>query len=1209
MFICRIHLSPFNEEEIAQYISLTLHRPTDYVLPFATIVKERTGGNPLYIREMLERCHNTKSIYFSRKESEWQYDLDRIIQDFSSENVESQPSNGFILGRLKQLPKAARTFLSSASFIGFTFSFKMTKDLMIKHAQTQSDAEDTRSKYAKDAVQGLQSALSAFVIISTDEDDVFQFTHERYLRATRLLAESCDKIEMHYLVAEYMVKERENGELANIESLYELCGHVCSATSLIKKRVQSRKAFRDALSEAAENASESGAQSSALSYYETCLELLQSGSWDDGAQDKDYQETLMLYTKAAQAYLYAGDFEKAMSTVSNSFANAKDIVDKAPFFVIAARILVSQGKSVAAFEMLKTCLTELGLDLSTTSWAHCDEDFAQLRQRLERSNIDLFIVNPVSTDSRTMALGSTIVEVLSTAFWSDSLLLYQLTLRLLQISVDGVNIPHAVLGYIHFAWIAIGRFGLVDFGITVGLAAQKYLDIYLDDAYVVGMGQTLLTLFMGHLQTHLRDQLVILDRARDSSVQTGDQILSMLNYGVMATIQTWSGEDLTNVESFLDEISAGFLSSSYDMRGEIFPVSVRQYVKALQGKTGYKSADTVMSDDSHDSEVYIEKINGTSSNTDRLMSIYSSYEVAALYRYGHFEEVLLTGKRLVTLHQELWCMPHRYFNLCYLSLSSIALIRANPSRNDRDDLLHQVKEHMKTVQTLVGHNDVNYRHWLLLLEAEILDLNEDYTEAVETYESAVDHAELHEFTLDLAMIFELYSAALVRHGAERPARRLIQDCISLYRRISAFGKAGQVSAKYDWLLNTFNKPVTSEAACQTDFEPNYRSWDLEQNERQNEQRYGKQSSAERTEAWLLPGNTAAEKIIDTPFGNIGSLSAVNLDVIDLASILESTQVMSSELQVDILLAKMTGIILESTSADLGAIVVEDEQLGWAIRAIGTPEGVTGYPDGQSLDTVEDQVAKQITNYVLRLREPVVVHNLLQDERFANVSDVYLRNNPGGRAIIAIPIMHGDGVMLGSIHVEGPPNSFTERSITVLRLLVNQISISLANALMFKRLKRVSASNKAMVEMQKRALEQTQQSEKNAKESEANAIRNMKVAKEATKAKSLFLANVSHELRTPLNGVLGMSELLRSSKLNVDQESYADSIRVCADTLLNIINDLLDYSKLEANKMKMFFVPFSLAETISEVVRALSYANMGKDVETTEEVEISKEMLV
>jgi signal transduction histidine kinase/CheY-like chemotaxis protein len=446
-----------------------------------------------------------------------------------------------------------------------------------------------------------------------------------------------------------------------------------------------------------------------------------------------------------------------------------------------------------------------------------------------------------------------------------------------------------------------------------------------------------------------------------------------------------------------------------------------------------------------------------------------------------------------------------------------------------------------------------------------------------------------------------------RRGAKRAARAVLQEAVSAWTRINATGKARHLSDKHEWLLKTAITSRTNDVGVQTSDSLSHARavGTMDEQERQIEQRHGEKIKDERTREWLQPG-----KGVDSD--KIGDLSSLGLDIIDLSSILEFSQVISSELQIDRSVSKMIEIILESAGgqADFAAIVINQKDgNGWSVVATGsTDDGVQSFPEGSLLTDVEDQVAQQVTLYTLRFKEPVFIDNILEDERFSNVSETYLERNPMGKAIIVLPIMTGDHLM-GSLYLEGQPHAFTQRNLVVLRLLSQQVGISIANALLFKEVRKVSASNEAMIESQKRALAQARAAEQKAKVAEAEAMRNVKLKEEAAKAKSMFLANVSHELRTPLNGVIGMSELLKGTTLNQEQEGYADSIRVCADTLLTVINDILDFSKLEAGKMKMFSVPLNLRETITEVVRALEYTNLERGLETIEDLDIPQDLLV
>ncbi len=104
------------------------------------------------------------------------------------------------------------------------------------------------------------------------------------------------------------------------------------------------------------------------------------------------------------------------------------------------------------------------------------------------------------------------------------------------------------------------------------------------------------------------------------------------------------------------------------------------------------------------------------------------------------------------------------------------------------------------------------------------------------------------------------------------------------------------------------------------------------------------------------------------------------------------------------------------------------------------------------------------------------------------------------------------------------------------------------------------------------------------------------ARNASQAKSEFVANISHEIRTPMTGILGILELLSHTALNEEQRDYTDTIQSSARYLLGLLNDILDLSKIEARKLHVRTAPFKLRDTVRSVCHSLSFQAKAKNLE-------------
>jgi hypothetical protein len=381
---------------------------------------------------------------------------------------------------------------------------------------------------------------------------------------------------------------------------------------------------------------------------------------------------------------------------------------------------------------------------------------------------------------------------------------------------------------------------------------------------------------LGHLHSHVRAGLQPLEAAVETSI-LGDRLLALIGIGAIALSRFYASDNLSDVEALCTHTLEEFPGVSSDLRGGPLLIGVRQVVRALQGKTRLGSATTVLTDDGHDSEAYVAGL-ASRPNPNKALDQYLTLALIPLYMFEHYDEAIRMGEMRRPMIAQLWTFRATRLHSFYVSLALLAALRQDPSRFDKNDVVRKVKASIKSIKDWEVLNDANYAAWSRLLTAELSDVMDDSSQAMQAYDAALTHAQEHGFILEEALTHELAAGFYMRRGAKRAGQAFVKEAILAYRRVNAHGKATQVSEKYASLLQDQMQSRAMDAACQTDYpgdagsEP-YHRLAVAENDRRIANTEGLQSSQDRTRNWVAPG----------PPLDKNEVPGFGIDVIDLQS--------------------------------------------------------------------------------------------------------------------------------------------------------------------------------------------------------------------------------------------------------------------------------------------------------------------------------------
>ena len=1145
----QLTLMPLNLAATTEWLMTTLSHDEEVITPLAEWLIQITQGEPLFIQQLLkilvaendlqlrfpENNSTTETISLSQRRC-WNWNLTEIITKFST----SHPLE-LIIKTITQLPPATQHLLGLAAAIGNQFDLEQ---LALVYTQPLANT-----------YQDLLPALKMGLVIKyqlpptlTSNSSLLAFYHDS-IRQAAYAASKANKLELHLHLGRLWLKYTPERIGNNIFAIVE---HLNTGRSLLIESKDILELARLNLV-AGQKAKATLAYAAAQTYLTTGLAGITANDWREHRQ-----LAWDLYQISAEVEYLNGYVETANMLIQVMLAQTQTVEERIEIYNLLITQHIEQQQPQLAITVGYQVLQQLSIELPQH---HLQ---AALKQELSASEsywrdktVMALLDEPEMTQPEPRAAITILGNMAIAATAASQPILFNFI---------HVKVVHLALKYGQTAQSALSY---AYYGLQLGQLTQNqqlsyefaHLALKLSQKFNYQPPQAQIYLILENLLpwvTTIKSIKMTNQEGQQASLATGD-LQSLSHFLTNAVLMSFcQGEPLSLLPEKLNYLLS--LSPEIQQSPEIdIIVGYQLLVNNLLGKTASK---VVFSQDTLTEEHYLTTCQ--QHKNWLALGIYQIFKTKILYLYGQLSAALDCS------HQAEEYLSHltnpillgNYY--CYRALTLLAIFKqANPTEQSRYQT--QIASHQQQLQTWAETCPDNFQSQYQLVAAETARLFDNPLVAMDQYDSAIHWANTHEFIVEAALANELAARFWLDQGKEAFAQLYLTKAYAYYQRWGAKPKLENLSATYPTILINLS--------------PN--------------------PNAEITH--LSPTETTTPTITATTSG--GKESPWNL-----MPIIKASQAISAEIKLNSLIKRIVQIVVEQADAEQGWLILTknahqsglslgklniNELAGAIDSQTAVPNGTDSAPKKVKIDELfieayatrkkvqllkpiplkgldrsghaRQVLAKKIINQVAQTQMPLVLNEASRLQLFHKVHPL----PPTPLSVLAIPISKSQQ-LIGILYLENnhSNNAFTSECLAALKLLVTQIAISIEHALFYSRLEQAR-----FTEIQSRHLaEQARQD-----------------AEIASRAKTTFLTNMSHELRTPLNAILGYSQIIQEEAEELGYEGILpdlEKIQTAGIQLLGIISDILDISKIEADKMELTLSEFAVTQLVEDMVTTI-----------------------
>ncbi|MCP8686466.1 AAA family ATPase [Marinobacterium sedimentorum] len=1184
-------LEPLNLTDVCQLLADALSDAAPRLRPLAQLCMEKTQGNPFFLSQFLYALHEDGLLQL--RDQTWHWEEDAIRAQAMSDDVLT-----LMVSKIQRLPPGTQRIVPLAACIGSTFTLRT---LTIVSEQSASDV-----------AEHLWPALTEGLIVPLDDSyqllrldngrTRYRFVHDRVQQAAYSLIEEANLRPLHLRIGRLM---QQSLDAADIESrVFEIANHLNQARSLIDAPGE-RLALARLNLQAGARARQSAAFDSALEYLQAGLELLPPGIWSD-----DYDLALNLHQACAEAACIRGETELMDRLIDRVEQHGRCLLDRVRGQEIRIQSQIFRNRFQAALKTALRVLAQLGVDLpEKPGRRHSLAGLLRAEWQLLSRTPERILKAPAARLPETEAALRLLTGMFGVVKFSSSGLRPLVTARSVELTLRHGRTPDTALALAGFGGVLCGQFDATGQGYRLG---QLALELDRSAATPLNHHRTLY-LFNAYVR-HYREPLAAcrddLQHAHDLAQETGD--VEWAAYALAGHIQY--SFPLSSSLDALQPLLADYidqLRKSGQQQSLQYSLLLQQVVDNLRGNSTtpgrldgryYRDVEMLAR---HRKDNHLTALALHHFYSGLLSFVLNDYASARLQlRDAHRLRLYIGGT-----FSAAWLGSWRL-------LTELALLRNRSAAGRWRGLVRLLPALVRLRKRALQAPD-NYRHSLSLVKAEFCRLRGRAGRATRHYDRAIEQAEQQGFLFEAALAAECAGSFYLDGGNTPIARLYLQQARRRYADWGAVAKLRQMEQRYGPdLVRGDAVSAAQEAAPPAAGILSNQAFDIASVIRASQaisdeimlepllgrlmhlalQNAGGQRALlvlSRDRQLLIAAQTDAEQdprfFSDRPLDDGDDLLPVSL----LHYVARTREdLVLDDASIHPMFAQDTYIRAQQPRSLLCLPILYHGNLT-ALLYLEHRENRDVF-DADRLKTLQiltSQAAISIENAKL-------YSSLQQSERdyrslFENAIEGIFRILPEGRFISVNPAL---ARMLGY----SGPDTFVQQVDNVGRQCFSDPSALRRFMQTLDREDRVlnfetrwyrrdgetlfvSVSARRVLGEQDNLLyyegSLSDISERKAKE-QAELAREK--AEAASEAKSQFLATMSHEIRTPMNGILGMAQLLMRAPLSAEQQTQVNAIYQSGRTLLSILNDVLDFTKIEAGQLTLEQRPFSVRQVIDDM---------------------------